>query len=325
MSSLFSGPPAPPDYTSAAAQTGASNLAAQASANAANHSNMVGPTGSLTYQYDPATGQYNGTQTLSPAEQTLLNQQQQLGMTSGAMAQNQLSQLGQVAGNINISGLPGAPQIGGFGYSNLPADPMNGMTAQNAIMSRLRPQEAIQQTSLNNQLANQGIMQGSQAYDNAQTQLGYQQTDANLQAALQGIAVDQQNRQLAVQNQLGAYGANTAGAQAQNAMNMGQYQQGLNSQVTQQNQAMNVQNMLSGRTNPNMPSYGSPAAAASAGGTNYLGAAQAAGNWGTGVYNAQQGMQGQALGGLAGLGAAYMMAPAAASGAGAAGAAMMLA
>ena len=311
MASLFSSPstPATPDYVGAAQATGTSNLAAQQSANAANHSNMTSPLGSQSYVYDPTTGQYNGTQTLSTPEQALLNQQQQLGLASGNMAQSQLGQLQNVTGNIDTSGLPNAPQIGGFSYNNLPADPMNGMTAQNAIMSRLAPQEQIQQTSLNNLLANQGIMQGSQAYNNAQTQLGYQQTDANQQAALQGIAVDQQNRQLAAQNQLSAYSANSAGAQAQNAMNMGQYQQGLAGQVTQQNQAMNMQQMLSGKSNPNMSSYGSPAAAQSAGGTNYSGAAQGLGQWGTGIYNSQVGQQSQQQSGLATLAAAYMMMP----------------
>ena len=315
ISSLFNTPsiPPPPDYAAAAQATGASNAAAQLTATQANHSNMATPYGSLTYAFDPTTGQYNGTQTLSASEQALLTQQQQLGLTSGNMAQSQFGQLQNVTGNINTSGLPNAPQIGGFSYNNLPANPMNGMTAQNAIMSRLAPQEQIQQTSLNNQLANQGIMQGSQAYNNAQTQLGYQQTDANQQAALQGIAVDQQNRQLAAQNQLSAYGANSAGAQAQNSMNMGQYQQGLAGQVTQQNQAMNMQQMLSGKVNPAMPTYGSPAAAQSAGGTNYLGAAQGLGQYNTGVYNAQMGAQGQALSGLATLGAGYMMAPVAAA------------
>ena len=51
------------------------------------------------------------------------------------------------------------------------------------------------------QLANQGITQGSEAYNNAQDAFGRQKNDAYSQAALSGIGIGQQARQQALQEQ----------------------------------------------------------------------------------------------------------------------------
>lgn len=299
-------PPPAPDYTGAAQATGASNLAAQQSANAANHPNMYTPLGNQTYSYDPSTQQFTGNISLSPEQQGLYNQSVQNQAKVGSLANQQLNAL-QAPTALDTSGLPTAPNVGNFSYQGL-SNPMNGQTAQDAIMSRLAPQMQVQQTSMDNQLANQGIMQGSQAWTNAQRELGYQQNDARQQAALQGIAVDQQNNQLQAGNQLNAYNANLQGAQAQNAMNMGQYQQGLASQITAQNQPLAYYNALQTGAQPSMPSFQGTAAAQSAGGTNYSGATAAQGQWDTGIYNAQAQQSANNTNAIAGLGSAAVMA-----------------
>ena len=69
--------------------------------------------------------------------------------------------------------------------------PVNaGMTGQQAILSRLQPQIQQEQAALNQQLANQGITPGSEAYNNAMRTQGQQANDLYTQAALQGINLD---------------------------------------------------------------------------------------------------------------------------------------
>jgi hypothetical protein len=69
--------------------------------------------------------------------------------------------------------------------------PVNaGMTGQQAIMSRLQPQIQQTEAATAQQLANQGITPGSEAYNNAMRTQGQQSNDLYTQAALQGINLD---------------------------------------------------------------------------------------------------------------------------------------
>lgn len=69
--------------------------------------------------------------------------------------------------------------------------PVNaGMTGQQAIMARLQPQIQQQQAATAQQLANQGITPGSEAYNNAMRTQSQQSNDLYSQAALQGINLD---------------------------------------------------------------------------------------------------------------------------------------
>jgi hypothetical protein len=70
-----------------------------------------------------------------------------------------------------------------------PTQATNSATAN--IMSRVNPMLDRQNTQLQAQLANQGVMAGSEAYKNAQTDFGNQRNDAYQQAALQGINLGQ--------------------------------------------------------------------------------------------------------------------------------------
>ena len=75
--------------------------------------------------------------------------------------------------------------------SNVAKMPVNaGMTGQQAILSRLQPQIQQEQAALTQQLANQGITPGSEAYNNAMRTQGQQANDLYTQAALQGINLD---------------------------------------------------------------------------------------------------------------------------------------
>jgi len=69
--------------------------------------------------------------------------------------------------------------------------PVNaGMTGQAALLSRLQPQIQQEQAATTQQLANQGITPGSEAYNNAMRTQGERFNDLYIQAGLQGINLD---------------------------------------------------------------------------------------------------------------------------------------
>lgn len=176
-----SSPPPAPDYKGAAEQTAAGQRV-----------NQITPYGSLTYSAPTSgnsTDPWTQTISLSPEQQQLLNQQNQLSLGLGSLGQQGL---GYVRDTMN--NLPSA--------KDLPAAQVNpGQTAQDALMARLEPSFQRQEQQLQTRLANQGIALGSEAYKNATADFGQQRNDAMMQAALRGIDVGQQARQQAMQEQ----------------------------------------------------------------------------------------------------------------------------
>ena len=165
----------------------------------------------------------------------------QFGMAGGGPAAP-----GQIAG-ADVSGVQGVsygPQEGQYGFARgfVPAErlqqgvdtrgltalPTNaGMTAQEAILSRLTPTLTREQAALEQQLANQGLVRGGEAYNAAMQQQMQRANDLITQAALQGISVDAAMRQqgfserqiqaeLANQARLGQFGMGTQQAQLAN-------------------------------------------------------------------------------------------------------------
>jgi hypothetical protein len=127
-------------------------------------------------------------------------------------------------------GGPMAPGLQGqLDTSSLAAMPVNaGMTAQQAIMSRLDPQLQRQRAQLETQLANQGLVRGGEAFNAAITEQQQQENDLRTQAALQGISLDMAARQqglgeaqalggFANQAALAGFGAGQQATAAQNA------------------------------------------------------------------------------------------------------------
>lgn len=111
-----------------------------------------------------------------------------------------------------LGGVAGGPQQGQFGYAqqfvqgpqlqgqidiaNLPQGPINaGTTAQQAILSRLSPQLQGERQALQTQLINQGLRPGGEAYNSAMSAQMQKENDLLLQAAAQGISLDQAARQ----------------------------------------------------------------------------------------------------------------------------------
>lgn len=190
-------PPPAPDYVGAANAQGAANLTAGQQTASLSNPNVTSPYGSQTVNYTPTgpNGDYqpNITQSLTPQAQQTLDAQQQV--------QTGLAQLGQ-------QGLGTAQKVLGtpFDESGVPAAPINpGQTAQDAIMARLNPQIQQNRSSTAQQLANQGIPVGSEAWNNQMRQQGQNENDLYSQAALQGIGLDTQAHQSGLQEALGLY------------------------------------------------------------------------------------------------------------------------
>ena len=113
------------------------------------------------------------------------------GNVSAPQLQNQIDTSG--VGNVNYG--PQTDQYGlasgGLNTSNVAAMPVNaGMTGQQAIMSRLAPQLEKSDAAMRQRLANQGLVAGGEAYENAMLSQNQQKNDLLSQAALQGIGLD---------------------------------------------------------------------------------------------------------------------------------------
>jgi hypothetical protein len=185
--------PAAPDYRAAAQETAQGNLAAAQAATAANRVNQITPYGSLSYAETGTDSQGNptwtATQSLSPAQQQLLDYQNQASIGLGRVAGKGLSYV------ENMLATP-------FDTSRLPSTGFNpSQTYQDAYMQRLAPQIQQGQEQLQQRLANQGIDIGSKAYENAMRMQAQRENDLLLGATTQGFGVGQQARQQALQEQ----------------------------------------------------------------------------------------------------------------------------
>ena len=185
--------PAAPDYRAAAQETATGNLEAARQATAANRVNQVTPYGNLSYAVtgaDPyGNPTWTATQTLSPAQQQLLDYQNQTSLGLGKLA-------GQGLGYVeNMLNTP-------FDTSKLPSTGFNpSQTYQEAYMQRLAPQLQMGREQLAQDLANKGIDIGSKAYENAMRMQAQRENDLLLGATTQGFGVGQQARQSALQEQ----------------------------------------------------------------------------------------------------------------------------
>ena len=273
-------PQVPAAADTAAAQTKSNIDTATAQTNL-NAINQVTPTGSLTYSQNgtnaDGTPKLTATTALNPAQQAILDKQTQTNSNLGTVAEDQSARLGSLLSNgIDLNSLPAAgnpssvtggaiqsagPSTSGI-QTSLGGD--NGLQARNdaqaALMGRLQPQLTQQQNSVNQQLANQGVKIGSQAWQQAQNQLGRNQNDAGLatianagqeQSLQQGLATSAGNFANSAQQQGYNEQANNTGINnAAQAQQYGQNQQnftnantanqlGLSNTVTSQNQPLN--------------------------------------------------------------------------------------
>ena len=366
---IFGSPPSPPpapDYTAAAQTTAAGNLAAAQAATSANRVSQYTPYGNLVYTQNGVDTQgnpmWNATTSLSDVGQQLLNTQNQtslgLGQTINAQLGNVQNTMGQgfnpnlpgltySGGQANLSQVGQGPQFNQVGQAqNLQTDVngtgMQGWDAATALINqRLQPQMAQAAESQKAQLANQGLVPGTQAYDNAMRSFNQGQNDLLTQAQLQGAnvqnqmfnqnlqagqfgnqAITQQNsNQLAntgfnnqasqqgYANQLSAQQANNAAAQQGYANNVTNanlgntaQQQAYTQAMTNYNLPLNVLSALRTGASVQNPTFQNVPQQATTAGADVLGAQTAQYNAALGASNASAAQQAGLNSGLMGLG-----------------------
>jgi hypothetical protein len=344
---LFGEPdtPATPDYSGAAKETAEGNLAAARQATAANRVNQVTPYGNLSYSIsgkDPyGNPTWTATTSLSPEQQQLYNYDVASSLGLGRLQEKGLNYVGNMIDQpFSTSTLPNltsrlnAPQFNQLGSAeamqrDLENQGMAGWDkATGLLMQRLEPSLERQQKSLDTQLANQGIMRGSEAYNQAQQDLAQKQNDLRNQAALGGQQVQQNLFGQSLQaGQFGntAMQQDYANRQAQLQMNNALAQQGFGNQATQaelanrargqgfqelayqRNEPINTLNAVrsgSQVTTPNQFYVNAPQQATTAG-ADMLGAAGMTGNANIAAANASNAQRNAMIQGLFSIGSSY--------------------
>jgi hypothetical protein len=178
-------PAAPDPVVTAGAQTASNKETAYWNAIMGNI-NQVTPYGSLTYTNDSG-GVYNpnkaptftSTINLTPESQAILDKQM---ASESQLAQLGLDQLGRIRESAATP----------FSFDSLPSVFGDGDTlaaqsrAEEALMSRLDPQFQRDEEALRTRLINQGIGQGSQAYNTEFERFNQAKNDARMQSVLSG-------------------------------------------------------------------------------------------------------------------------------------------
>lgn len=318
---LFGKPPAPPpapDYRGAAAETAAGNLAAAQSATAANRVNQITPYGNLTYAETGVDSRGNptwtATQSLSPAQQQMLDMQNQTSLGLGSAINAQLGQVQNVMGqgfNPNL-----APITTNVGEANLQTRPdyeggMQGWDRANQILqARLQPQMEQQSSAQAARLANQGIVPGTRAYENAMRTFNQGQNDLLTNSQLAGQSIGQnlftqglQGAQFGNQAQQQGFANRLTNANLGNAAQQQQFNQAL----TRYNLPLNTLSSLRTGAQVQNPSFVNAPQQATTGGADFLGATQMGYNANMGNFNAQSAERNNMMQGLFSLGGAALM------------------
>ena len=253
-----------PDYTSAAQQTSAANAAN-------NRINQVTPYGNSTYQ-QTGTDQYgNPTYTMNttaaPFVQNAINAQGgQLASTYGRPFQSptfnsagDMPAMNYYGSRLNQQQFNPATQLIDLPKYNvntqvnqaaLPSYGINpGETYEAAIMRRLDPSLQRQSQASDAQLANQGIVPGTRAYETAKQLLAQQQNDARTSAIVGGMDTGLRANQQAYGQQAGQIGLNLQGQEQSfnqplrtNVQNMSANELAYNQQYRNQGLGMQAQN-----------------------------------------------------------------------------------
>lgn len=263
--------PPPPDYAGAARETAAGNLEAARANIAANRVNQYTPYGSLEYtmagEDKYGNPMWSATQKFAPEQQQLFDIQNQLSIGTGQLGQKGL---GYVEKMISQP----------FDTSQLPSLGINpSETYTDAYLRRLAPAMQQSRERLEQQLANQGIQLGSEAYDRAMRNFEQKQNDLMLGATTQGFDV-----------------GNRARAAAFGEL------------AYQRNEPINTLNAVRSGSQVTNPQFVNPAMQAVTAGPDLLGAAQAQGNQAMNAYNAQMASQNANTSGLYSLGGSALMA-----------------
>lgn len=252
-------PPPAPDYAGAAVATAAGNKENTIAAQQGSMVNQYTPYGSLTYGSAGTTPEgnprYSANIDLSPTGQQLLDYANQSAIGLGKEQGQALNRVDQtLAQPFDQSSVGDIANKAYAGYT-----------------SRLDPQWAAREEQQKAALANQGLVPGGEAYDNAMRDFNNARNDAYTQANTAAIQTMPQTYQLA---------------------------------AALRNQPLNELNAIRTGSQVTNPTFGSTPQQQATPGPNLLGAAQATGQYNQGLYNANVGQQNAMMGGLFNLGAA---------------------
>lgn len=240
-------PPSQPNPITTATAQGISDQQTAVANTALNNPNVVSPLGNVTYTQTgtqkltnpdgsvSTIPTYTETQTLSPAEQKLFDQQTQLGSQENTIAAGALTNVQGALQQPIAAPTPVQTSVGSQ------ADIATATkAAQDAAYQRMQPALQQQQQQLTSQLASQGIAPGSQAYIQAMQQFGMQQNDAINSSIQTG---DTEQAQL-YNEALQSAGLNNSGSAQQ-----------LQEEIAQQNQPINEVTALASGGQVSMPSF----------------------------------------------------------------------
>lgn len=277
--------PAAPDYVGAAQATAAGNKEAAIASQIGNMVNQITPQGTVTYTKigeEQGVPRWQQTVNLSPEQQAAYNRDVAMNASLQNIGQQGLGYVQEALNKpLSFTGMQALQSPGQIQQAATDAAYQNAMRYVEPRMQR-------QQASLENQLANQGITRGSEAWN----------------AAMQDAQAQRENVYGQAQNQAYLQGLQGAGQM---------YQQGLGTRQQQISEAQTLQqnplNMLNAvRTGSQMQTSQQPQVGASSpgqmgqfAGPDLLGAQTALGQYNQGVYNAQQAANAGMLGGLGNL------------------------
>lgn len=247
--------PAAPDPVATAQAQGAMNKETAIANAQLGMVNQYTPYGNLTYSQRGTTAegipQYESRIELSPDQQRLLSMSQQGDLGTAQLGLDQLGRITQaVSSPFSFAGMPS------YGEADQAAA---SAKAEEALMSRMNPQFQRDEEALRTRLINQGIGQGSQAYNTEMERFNQAKNDARMQAVLSG----QQ------------YGASDLSSALQRR------NQAINEYTTQRNAPLNEYSALTSGTQIQNPSFSS----AGSGGIQPVDYASLVNN----QYNAQMG------------------------------------
>lgn len=259
------GAPPPPDYAGAARATAQGNLEAARANIAANRVNQYTPYGSLEYTMSGedkyGNPMWTATQKFAPEQQKLFDIQNALSIGTGQLGQQGLKYVeNMISQPFDTSQLP-----------SLGINPSESYT--DAYIRRLAPVMQQSREALEQNLANQGIGIGSEAYDRAMRNFEQKQNDLLLGAATQGFGVGQAARQ-----------------------------QRFGELAYQRNEPLNTLNAVRSGAQVTSPTFINAPQQVPTAGPDLLGAANALYSNQLAAYNAQQAANANMMGGLMGLG-----------------------
>lgn len=279
--------PAAPDPAATAAAQAATNKETAYWNAMMNNMNQITPYGNLTYtqsgdgKYDPnKPPQFTSTITLSPESQKLLDTQMRSENALAALGEQQLGRISNaVSTPFSFAGLGDAPTAESIAQQ--------AARGEEALMARMNPQFQRDEEAMRTRLINQGIGQGSEAYNREMEAFNQAKNDARMQAVLQG--------------------ANYGGALQEQALQ--RRQQGINEYTTQRNAPLNEYTAMTSGAQVQNPQFQS-ANMGGAAPVDYAGLVNQNYQNQMAQYNAQVGGRNSLMGGLFGLGGSFLGGPA---------------